>query len=35
MGLNRQFQTGKEYRVVVVKMVESIPKLAEFVKDVQ
>jgi tripartite-type tricarboxylate transporter receptor subunit TctC len=35
MGLNRQFQTGKEYREVVVKMVDSIPKLAEFVKDVQ
>lgn len=35
MGLNRHFLPGKEYREVVVKMVESIPKLAEFVKDVQ
>ncbi len=35
MGLNRQFLPGKEYQEVVIKMVESIPKLAEFVKDVQ
>jgi tripartite-type tricarboxylate transporter receptor subunit TctC len=35
MGLNRQFLPGKEYREVVFKMVESIPKLAEYVKDVQ
>ena len=35
MGLNRQFLPGKEYQEVIVKMVESIPKLAEFVKDVE
>jgi len=35
MGLKNKFLTGREYRDLVVKMVESIPKLAEFVKDVQ
>jgi tripartite-type tricarboxylate transporter receptor subunit TctC len=35
MGLNRKFLTGREYRDLVVQMVESIPKLAEYVKDVQ
>jgi hypothetical protein len=35
MGLNAQFVPGKEYREIVVKVVQSIPKLAEYVKDVE
>ncbi len=33
MGINRKFTPGSEYETVVKKAVESIPKLADYIKD--
>jgi hypothetical protein len=35
MGLDRRFITGKEFEAMVKKVIVDIPKLSEYVKDVE